>query len=143
LPRRSKAAFVPAVFLTPLFRVVAKRRGIKAATALARRLAGPTVPYVAGPSDDGLSLARHVVLGVRAAAGALPVELVCLPRSLASWTILNRLGVGSLLRFGMDGSTAHKTAHAWIEVGGEAVGEVPEHIARMAEFDKPILGRAP
>ncbi len=142
LSRRSKAVFVPALFLTPVFRVVAKRGGIKSATALASRLGGKPVSQ---PSDNAkpLKIAREVVLGVRAAAGALPVELVCLPRSLASWTILNRMGVASTLRIGMDASTAHRTAHAWIDVAGEAVGEVPTHIAQMADFADPILGRKP
>jgi hypothetical protein len=138
LPLRSKAVFIPALVLTPLFRMVASRSGVKSATALARRLGGTALPPHA--SAESSTVAREVVLGVRAAAGALPVELVCLPRSLASWTILNRLGIPAVVRFGMDGASEFKAAHAWIEVDGEAVGEALEQIAKMAEFERPILG---
>jgi hypothetical protein len=138
LPLGSKAVFVPALILTPLYRLVAARRGVKSATSLAVRLGGSAVRE-SGPFD-GSKTAEHVVLGVRAAAGALPVELVCLPRALTAWTILNRMRVPAVVRFGMDGASGFKTAHAWIEVSGHAVGEANEHIARMAEFERPILG---
>ncbi len=145
LPRRSQAVFFPALVLNPLFRLVAKRRGIKSATALARRLAGhavqPPQPVDPTGTHTSLPIARQVVLGVRAAAGALPVELVCLPRSLTAWTILNRMGISATLRIGMDASTDHKTAHAWIDVLGEPIGEAPGQIQQMAEFSEPILGR--
>ncbi len=106
-------------------------------------MAEPTTPSAQTEVDSVLPIARQVVSGVRAAAGALPAELVCLPRSLTSWTLLNRMGVAATLRIGMDASTAHQTAHAWIDVMGESVGEAPSHIAQMAEFADPILGRKP
>ena len=143
MPTRSKLVFVPALVLNPLFRLVVKRKGIKSATALALRFAGQPVVGSTKPAE-ALPIARQVVLGVRAAAGALPLEVVCLPRSLTAWTILNRLGVDSSLRVGMDPSAGLRTAHAWVEVDGEAVGEIPTHIAQMADFAEPILGtRAP
>lgn len=138
LPNHSKRVFIRALILNPVFRLTVKYRGLKSAARLARRLGGVT--QIHDQSEASLTAAREVVLGVRAAAGALPIEVVCLPRSLSAWTLLRRQGVGSSLLIGWDHAVDKRTAHAWVDVGGEAVGENPDHIARLAAFDDPILG---
>jgi hypothetical protein len=136
LPNRSKRVFVQSLVLNPLFRASVHRRGIKHAAEMAKRLGGTRQPL----HRDPVPVATDVVRGVVAAAGALPIELVCLPRSLTSWTLLRRMGIGSELLIGMDSSKEHRTAHAWVRVNGVDVGEDFEHIARLAVFDAPILG---
>ncbi len=137
LPRRSRQMFVFALLLNPMFRFTVKRRGIKSAAALAQRLGGNR-PERTYPTPT-IEIAREVVLGVRAAAGALPIEVVCLPRSLSSWTLLRRAGIGSSLLIGWDSAVNKQMAHAWVDVADEAVGENPEHIAQLATFHAPIL----
>jgi Transglutaminase-like superfamily len=136
LPIRAKQMFLIALILNPMFRLVVKRKGIKSAVALALRLGGTKS---VSDSPTHLPVARQVVLGVRAAAGALPIEVVCLPRALSAWTLLHRRGIGSELLIGWDSEVKKRTAHAWVVVAGEAVGEVAEHIAQLAAFNEPIL----
>jgi hypothetical protein len=137
LPLRSQTIFLRALILNPVFRITVKRRGLKSAAALARRIGGNRP--IDGSTPATLKTASEIVLGVRAAAGALPIEVVCLPRSLSSWTLLRRRGIGSDLLIGWDNASDKRTAHAWVVVEGEAVGENPDQIQRLAAFHDPIL----
>jgi hypothetical protein len=132
------AALVGAV-LNPLFKHWVHRDGIKTTAAKAARLGGsrPLRPM----SPQLIARAKHVTIGVHAASRVAPIHVVCLPRSLALWTVLRRLRIPADLRIGMD-ETQQDTdlaAHAWVEVDGHALGENRTHIASLHPFDEPIL----
>jgi hypothetical protein len=125
-PRR----VVAATALVTVFRVSTKAFGLRRSAALAVRLAGrdrPPTSARARPVDP-----VSVVRTVRAVATRLPIGALCLPRSLAAWTILRRAGVPAVLRIGMqtDGTVE---AHAWVEVDGEPVDELLD-ITTIAPF---------
>lgn len=55
------------------------------------------------------------------------LEMTCLVRACTLQRMLRRRGIPSELRIGMNRSGAAISAHAWVEVSGQAVGE-PEDI---------------
>lgn len=61
--------------------------------------------------------------------------MTCLPRALALRRMLARRGIPATLRIGVRRAGASLAAHAWIEVGGAAIGE-PEAIE---ERFRPLL----
>jgi hypothetical protein len=129
-PRR----VVTAAVLVTTYRLSLKLGGLGRSAALAARLAGGdrlVAPPSAQPTDP-----TAVVRTVRAVAERLPIGALCLPRSLAAWTILRRAGVPAVLRIGMqtDGTAE---AHAWVEVDRAPVDELVD-ITTMAPFS---LGR--
>ncbi|MEK7469160.1 MAG: lasso peptide biosynthesis B2 protein [Planctomycetota bacterium] len=78
----------------------------------------------AGPKGvDVLARAREtarVTMGV--ARRSLP-RASCVPRALVLFALLRRLGIDGRIRFGAKRAGKGIEAHAWVEVGGEAIGE--------------------
>jgi hypothetical protein len=60
----------------------------------------------------------------------------CLPRSIALQQLLATRGVPARLRIGVRKESGGLTAHAWVEVGGQAVGEPEPVEARFL----PLVG---
>ena len=73
--------------------------------------------------------ARNIGQAVNAAAHHSPWEMVCLPRALAAWKMLDRRGIASRLHFGAPlipepGQPALQT-HAWLSSAGVPVTGYP------------------
>ncbi len=68
---------------------------------------------------------------VRRAASLAPMRPACLCRSLALWSLLREEGESGALRLGARQSPTGLLAHAWVEVGGIALGEEPGVAARF------------
>jgi hypothetical protein len=64
------------------------------------------------------------------------MKSACLPRALAAHAMLRRRGVASRLCLGIAHEAGALAAHAWVEVGGEAVvgGAEAAKFTRLAEF---------
>jgi len=64
------------------------------------------------------------------------MSALCLPRALAAHAMLRRRGVASRLCLGIAHEAGALAAHAWVEVGGEAVvgGAEAAKFTRLAEF---------
>jgi hypothetical protein len=79
----------------------------------------------ARPTPSGLEAARIAAV-VSIAANHLPFEVNCLPRSVLLQWLLRRHGLEGQLRIGVrppDGDGL--LAHAWVECGGQPIGDSP------------------
>lgn len=72
--------------------------------------------------------------GVRRAARPLPYA-TCLPQSLTLWWLLQRRGIESDLRLGVQKEGEELKAHAWVEVGGVALNEHGDVRHRYSAFE--------
>lgn len=82
---------------------------------------------------DG-SLVTKAEYRVAMAAALYPGRAECLERSLLLFWYLRRRGVD--VRFRMGIQMYPFTAHAWVELCGRPVNDVPEHVRRF----RPIVG---
>ena len=91
---------------------------------------------VDSPADamsDALRLGRLA----RIAGRYVPTNGSCLRQSLLVWWLLRRKGMPAELRIGV---RTHEgfTAHAWVEVGGQPVNDVPDVGERFIPFLGPV-----
>jgi hypothetical protein len=95
---------------------------------------------------DILLRARYLQRVVSMAARLHLPSMTCLPRALALRWKLSRDGIPSQLRIGMNKNALGMSAHAWVEVAGEAIGEpddIPERFKILespGEYDPPGNG---
>jgi hypothetical protein len=86
-----------------------------------------------------------VAAAVASAAAHHAWTMRCLPRSLALLRMLDRRGVPAALRIGVRKRGEQVAAHAWVEVGGVALGEpedVEKRFAPLLEIEKERERRA-
>ena len=92
---------------------------------------------VATDSSDRVDVARRIALAVNRAAVYGVFRPKCLVRSRALRQLLEEEGVhGAHVRVGVMLSNGRFRAHAWVEYGGQVVGDDPVHVARF----NPITG---
>lgn len=83
----------------------------------------------APPSPDDLARAHEVGDAVRRVALYGITRPQCLARSIAISTILEGEGIrGAIVRIGVRPDHATIAAHAWVEFGGEIVGDSRAHV---------------
>lgn len=73
---------------------------------------------------------------VNSAATLSPLDYTCLHRSLALCWLLGRQGVASQLRIGVRQDENGFAAHAWVEIDGVPLNDVPEVHARFHAFER-------
>lgn len=120
-----------AFLLLALFDVVLRLRGLRSGLALARRL-GSRIPTAPWSGDWTEAVGRRVAF----AAAFYPRRALCLEQSLALYVMLRRAGAPATLRIGA--RPVPFAAHAWVEIGGQAVNEPQDFIAQLVPF--PGLG---
>jgi hypothetical protein len=128
---RRRNGVVRAFGLLALFDGLLRLRGLEPSLRLARRL-GATAARD-GWSDSDTETVAH---GVALAAAFYPRRALCLEQSLALFVALRRDGAPAVLRIGV--RPIPFVAHAWVEIGGRPVNELPDFIAQLAPF--PGLG---
>jgi hypothetical protein len=127
---RHPPALVTCMMAIALFDGCARLFGLRRAFRLAALLA-PAVPAGSPVPSLVAETARRV-----AVAGAFhPRRALCLEQSLALFVLLRRRRVAAELRLGVQPRPFH--AHAWVEVGGEAVNESADLVAAYAVFSIP------
>jgi hypothetical protein len=84
---------------------------------------------------DAAAIAE-VEYAVALAAALYPGHVACLERSLLLYWYLRRVGVP--VRFRMGVQMYPFLAHAWVEHGGRAINDLPEHVRQF----RPIEGVA-
>lgn len=90
-------------------------------------------PAAAATSTPAVEVTRRVLWAVNAASR--PVGTTCLPRALATHTLLARRGLASELRIGVTRSPGSPLeAHAWVEnENGILIGNLP-NLAQYKPF---------
>jgi hypothetical protein len=81
-----------------------------------------------GDVQTGAAAASGVGWAIDRAACLLPFQVVCLPRALAGWQMLQRRRIAGRLHFGAsrDPATAALRTHAWLDACGVEVTGYPE-----------------
>lgn len=106
-----------------------------------RWLAKTSDRRAAGPAPaDAPARGRTEAVALHLAARNLPLRALCLERSLALWWLLRRQRIPAALRIGVrrDPGGEPLEAHAWVEVGGDVVGDDDDVGARYAAFDGEV-----
>ena len=87
-----------------------------------------------------LSQAEAAALGlaVNRAANRVLGATSCLTRSLLLRWLLRFYGTTSDLRIGGRCENGEFAAHAWVEIAGQPINDVPDIAIRYATFDKPV-----
>jgi Transglutaminase-like superfamily len=80
-----------------------------------------------------------VLWAIDAAAAKFRSETLCLPRALATHSMLRRRGIASRVCLGVARERDKLAAHAWVEVGADRAVASPGASAftRLAEFGGP------
>jgi len=76
---------------------------------------------------------------VAIAARYSPFPVTCLTRSLLLQWMLARAGTESELRLGVTLAESQLSAHAWVELRGVPINDVPDVALRYATFDSAPL----
>jgi len=127
--------FVSAIRLT----LLAAALHVAGFARVRRWLAASTVYGSEPPDVEPQTLA---VL-VNAASNHLPIAGSCLTRSMLLDWMLRRRGVASALRLGVRLVEGRLQAHAWVEVGGRPVNDVPGVAAEFKPFEDRLSSRLP
>ncbi len=102
--------------------------------SLTTRGDAPAAPKSPTPAAAGR--ARMLGDAVRRAAKYGVFRPQCLVRSIALQRLLHRAGIpGATIRVGVRQSEAGMDAHAWVELGGEVIGDSAAHVRRYAPLD--------
>jgi hypothetical protein len=92
---------------------------------LERRLA-PSLGRRPGDTAPDPELIERLVWATRAAVRRHLYPMRCLPRALCLRWLLGRHGVEATLRIGVSKRRGDLVAHAWVERGGQPVGDVED-----------------
>ena len=84
------------------------------------------------PTTDRVDDARRIALAVNRAAEFGVFRPKCLVRSRALRQLLDQAGVlGAEVRVGVQLTEGRFLAHAWVEYGGQVLGDDPAYVARF------------
>jgi hypothetical protein len=99
-------------------------------------------PPPTGPLDR-IEDARRIALAVNRAATYGLFRPLCLARSMALRRLLTEDGIeGASIRVGVQVRRGRFVAHAWVEYGGEVVGDDPATVSRYAPLGVDVAGIA-
>lgn len=139
LPRSERADLVAAqgALLAAWFRVATRPRG-RLVGMPDDRAGARTVP----PDDRTLARAHGLALAVTRAASHGVFRPQCLVRAVALKHLLDARGLGGgRVQIGVRTRQGAFAAHAWVEYGGEVLGDRPEHVGTFAALpDLTVLG---
>ncbi len=148
LDRTAQVVAVASCPLIPIIHLAAQRR-LSTVVGFAQRLAGNTNAPARGSKPT--KRAREIGVGVNLAAGLWGLgDRSCIARSLVTWTICQRMGYQTEVWVGValdESPEASRQAvspllgHAWVEIDGFVVDDLPDVRQRYAAFDKPLLDR--
>jgi hypothetical protein len=84
--------------------------------------------------DGAFFEARRLHRLVELASRLHPRAMTCLPRALVLRWMLARRGIPADLQVGVQKFDTGMQAHAWIELGGQPVGESPDLLQRFSRL---------
>ena len=92
-------------------------------------LATPISEMGATPDSARMGEARQLALSVLRAARFGVFRPQCLVRSVALSNMLAARGIqGAVVRIGVRRTNGEFLAHAWVELGGEMIGDADDHV---------------
>lgn len=99
---------------------------------------------VGGEHYRAHALAHRVRRWLRYGRG--PWKETCLNRSVILYTMLRQHGYHPRLHIGVSGTDQRFTAHAWVSLDGQPLGDTPMHLAAFRELwshESTIIARVP
>jgi len=92
-------------------------------------LASPATAISEPVDTDRIPEARRLALAVMRASRYGVFRPQCLVQSVALSRMLETRGIrGAVLRIGVRRTSTEFLAHAWVELGGETIGDADEHV---------------
>lgn len=125
--RRRAPSLFAAICMIALMDATARVFGFARVMRLAHSLAKS-----ARTSNADAELVAETAHKVITAGAFYPRRAMCLEQSLALFVLLRRRDIAADLRVGVQ--TLPFSAHAWVEVDGEAVNEKQGHIEQLVTF---------
>ena len=80
--------------------------------------------------------AESAAMVVTVTAGRGPVRATCLQRSLLLWWLLERDGIKTILRVGVNRESGSLHAHAWVEYMGRPLNDADDIALRFRPFQR-------
>ena len=102
------------------------------------RLAPAATKSEKGLDSKQLGLAQEIARLERSAVRHLILPTNCLEQSMTLLWMLRRRGMPAELRFGARKEEGKFEAHAWVELGGVVLNEVPEQHLHFTAFNRAI-----
>jgi len=136
LSGRERLLLAQAWLLLPVIALCLRLFGLRRCQRVLARCAGaPIQPQ----HEPAVRLASCVTAGhlVRAAARYSLLGANCLPQSLTLWWLLQRRGVGVVLRIGARTEAGRLDAHAWVEYQGRPLDDDGTIAERFHPFVAP------
>ena len=132
LPLADKMMFVAATLSLPWVWLALQLLGLRRLQAWLQTPSAAESNPVANHNQQ--VTARRVAMLVNRAAQQPFVPATCLSRSLYLQWLLNRHGITSQLRIGIDKTTGVFKAHAWVECAGIPMNDQPDIAKNFAVF---------
>jgi hypothetical protein len=126
-------SLVEAMLLITALKVLLSTFGFERTWSWIQQRAG----WVPRLNEVNLAAVSRAEYKLAMAAALYPGRAACLERSLTLYWYLRRHGVGVDFRMGVQ--MYPFLAHAWLELDGRAINDVPEHVRRFV----PITVRTP
>jgi hypothetical protein len=136
LPRREQWLLVQAFLALPLMGLGLWLLGLRRLQTLLSHW--PLRKPGGALGEKSFSAAQRHARGVEAAARHGLYRATCLPRSLALWWLLRCHGLEADLRIGVKLVDRRLAAHAWVELQGQPLNEVPDVRRHFSAFAQAI-----
>lgn len=133
-----RSPLLQALALLPLIHAALKALGFQRTYGLLLKLSGTsTSTSVAQPTGSENSASGSLKLTVQAVqiASRYHPYATCLRRALVLWYLLRRQKMAAELRIGTRFHQGEFQAHAWVEWGGNVVGDRPDIAHHFPPFD--------
>lgn len=86
---------------------------------------------------SGTTRARQIGTAIQRAAKYGAFRPACLVQAIALRRLLERDGInGAEIRVGVKQSPEGMLAHAWVELGGQVIGDSPENVRQYSPLDE-------
>lgn len=128
LPSPERGLVLRLALLLPMVDLSLRMSGFQRSKARMARLIGPQPPIVADAA--AMVQAQRLADLARSVGANSPWRTTCLRQALVVWWLLRRKGLPAELKIGVLRKSTPLQAHAWVELGGQALD--PDAAAHLA-----------
>lgn len=134
LSAAERKILLPSLLLLPVIALSLKLKGFNMTQAfLSKHIPAKRKSFL--PENEELEIAQSTTRMLSIAAHNGPYKASCLERSLAAWWLLQRKGIHTELKIGVNKKAKSFAAHAWLEYPGNALAEKADIEDCFSAFD--------
>jgi len=137
-PPEDRLLILRAAMILPLTEIGLRLFGFRRWKELIEKFSLPASRLEPLSKDFQREVALRAVRAVRSVERHDPTNPNCLERSMTLWWLLRRKGIEGELHIGARKQGARFEAHAWVELGGQVLNDIPDIHKHYARFDAPI-----